>query len=168
VPSWLKIETTMKKIKLIILLITTIAIGACTELPIISVVEILQNANKEWRIVAVKLNGRSISASGYSNVRFRFNSNGATPTTYQVTGAGRAGIADEGDKPNYYSTTNQGSWEVQLGGKVVFEPNTNPNSIVDLSPIPKAGDKTITIRWTVPEELNKSIPTYEMTLESIN
>lgn len=158
----------MKKIKLIILLITITVIGACTELPIISVVEILQNTNKEWRIVAVKLNGRSVSASSYSNVRFRFNSNGATPTTYQVTGAGRAGISDEGDKPNYYSTANQGTWEVRPGGKVVFEPNTNPNSIVDLSPIPKAGDKNVTIKWTVPEEINKSIPTYEMTLEPIN
>lgn len=158
----------MKNIKLSIFTFAMVVLSSCTETPTLSVVEILQNTNKEWRIVAVKLNGRSSNASPYSSVRFRFNSTGANPTTYQVTGAGRTGIAAEGDKPNYYSVTNQGSWEVRPGGRVIFEPNTNPNSAVELSPIPKAGDKSVTIRWTVPEELDKSIPTYEMTLEPVN
>jgi len=159
----------MKNIKSFLRLISiAYFLSACTEAPTISVVEILQNTNKEWRVVAVKLNGRSVDASGYSSVRFKFNSTGSTPTTYQISGVGRTGIADDGDKPNYYSTANQGSWEVRLGGKLVFEPNVKEPSIVDMTPIPKAGDSRLTIKWTVPEEINKSIPTYEMTLEPIN
>ena len=158
----------MKNIRTLILLFLVSSLAACTEAPIISVVEILQNTNKEWRIVAVKLNGISTPATGYSNVRFKFNSVGTTPTTYQLNGAGRTGILDDGDKPNYYSTANQGSWEVGLGGKVVFEPTSPTPSSVQLSPIPKAGDTKIILKWTVPEEINKSIPTYEMTLEPIN
>lgn len=158
----------MKNIRTLILLFLAGSLAACTEAPTISVVEILQNTNKEWRIVAVKLNGRSADASPYSGVRFKFNSTGATPTTYQVSGVGRTGIADDGDKPNFYSTANQGSWEVRLGGKLVFEPNLTEPSIVEMMPIPKAGDSRLVIKWTVPEEINKAIPTYEMTLEPIN
>jgi hypothetical protein len=152
------------------LIITSLVLlMSCAEVVQLSVVEILNNSGKQWRIILLQREGGAvISASSYANVRYQFNSTGATPTTYQANGVGARGIAGEGDKPNYFSSSNQGSWEVQLGGKLVFDPKTIQESQVIFVEIPKANDKIVKLKWTVPEEVDKLIPTYIMHLERID
>lgn len=141
----------------------------CTEVPTLSVVEIMRNSGKQWRVVLLQREGGvAVSASSYANVRYQFDGTGATPTTYQATSVGARGIVGDGDKPNFFSSTNQGSWEVQLGGKLVFEPKTSTESTVNFIDIPKTSDRIVKLKWTVPEEIDKLIPTYTMHLERID
>jgi hypothetical protein len=158
----------MKKYN-VLLFIALILLVNCTEVPTLTVVEIMRNSGKQWRVVLLqKEGGAAVSPSVYANVRYQFNANGTTATTYQATGVGGRGIVGEGDKPNYASSANQGNWDAQLGGKLIFEPKTTTESEVSFIEIPKASDRIVKLKWTVPEDIDKLIPTYIMHLEKID
>lgn len=158
----------MKKYNFILLVISLLLMN-CTEVPTLSVVEIMRNSGRQWRVVLLqKEGGAPVSSSNYANVRYQFNANGTTATTYQAVGVGGRGIVGEGDKPNYASSANQGNWEVRLGGKLIFEPKTTNESEVSFIEIPKASDKIVKLKWMVPEEIDKLIPTYIIHLEKID
>lgn len=158
----------MKAFTKIIFVLFTFSIFACEQVDVLSLAEILKSSGKSWRIVSLKKDGTSMSPSSFANVRYQFNADGAKPTTYSATGLTARGIIGDGDKPNYYSTNNRGNWAVLAGNVFVFDPDTQNPSRVDFVKIPKAGDRNVTIRWTVPEEIDKLIPTYEMILEIID
>lgn len=152
----------MKKIMLCFAVV--VLCFSCQKPVILSVVEILKNTNKSWKVTRLKKDGVEINLPP-TPIIYQFSSNGAIATTYKASGVGNAGILGQGDKPNYFSISNEGKWNVVAGTAVVFDTDGKV-SRVEFVATPKAGDKRLTIRWTVPEEIDKLIPTYEMQLDS--
>jgi hypothetical protein len=141
-------------------------LAGCDDIEGLTPVEILSNSGRVWRVTALQREGgTSVSPQALANLQVVFNSNGPTPTTYEMRGFGRAGILTDGDKPNFFSTTNSGSWEVRPGRRLVFDPQSTQPSEVELISEIRSAASTVRIRWQVPEELDKNIPVYEMTLQ---
>lgn len=141
-------------------------LAGCDDIEGPTVVEILSNSGRAWRVTALQREGGArVSPQTLANLQVIFNSNGPTPTTYEMRGFGSAGILANGDKPNFFSTANSGNWEVRPGRRLVFDPQSAQPSEVELVGEIRSTDNTIRLRWQVPEALDKNIPVYEMTLQ---
>ncbi|GAB4332943.1 MAG: hypothetical protein OHK0038_08890 [Flammeovirgaceae bacterium] len=161
----------MKSIfKLIALLIGIIGFS-CEEEQVPSVAEIMANNGKSWKVILLEIDGTAVSPNLYANVRYQFFADASTgkvkPTTYQASGVGTTGISIEGDKPNYFSTTNQGDWDVAAGNVLIFDPTSEKPSQIQFIVTPKVSDKVVKIKWMIPEEIDKLIPECVMHLEKI-
>lgn len=151
--------------------ILLLSLVSCEEEQSSTITEILANNGKAWRISYLAIEGSVVNANAYAHIRYTFevtkNDNEVRPTTYVATGVGTRGITTEGDKPNYFSITNQGTWEVAPGNLLIFDSNSPQPSKVSFIEMPKLGDKIFKIKWVVPEEIDKMIPECIMHLESI-
>jgi hypothetical protein len=141
-------------------------LAACDDMEELTPVEILSNGGKVWRVVALQREGGTpVAPQALANLQVVFNSNGPNPTTYEMRGFGRTGILTDGDKPNFFSSTNSGNWEVRPGRRLVFDPQSPQASEVELLGEIRSSADAIRLRWQVPEELDKNIPVYQMTLQ---
>lgn len=140
--------------------------AACEDMEDLTPVEILSNGGKVWRVVVLQREGGTpVAPQALANLQVVFNSKGVNPTTYEMRGFGRMGILTDGDKPNFFSSTNSGNWEVRPGRRLVFDPQSPQPSEVELVGEIRSISNTVRLRWQVPEELDKNIPVYEMTLQ---
>lgn len=141
-------------------------LAGCDDMEGLTLTEILSNSGRVWRVIALQREGGTpVSSQALVNLQVIFNSNGPNATTYEMRGFGRTGISSDGDKPNFFSTTNSGSWEIRPGRRLVFDPQSTQPSEVELIGEIRSTSNTVRIRWQVPEELDKNIPVYEMTLQ---
>ncbi|MDW7693641.1 hypothetical protein R9C00_02710 [Flammeovirgaceae bacterium SG7u.111] len=104
-----------------------------------------QKMSKTWVITS----GAPVDATGFE-ITFTTDDAGL-PATYSVTPAGLDGL---GMKPNYYSTTNSGSWEFNASEtEITFEAGGAGESVVSVSGI---SETTLTLSWTAPKDLDKT------------
>jgi hypothetical protein len=161
----------MKSLFIFAVLLIGISFWSCEEEQVPTVAEIMENNGKEWKVVLLEIDGTAVNPSLYANVRYQFFADASTgeakPTTYQASGVGASGISIDGDKPNYFSTSNQGNWDVAAGNVLIFDPTSSKPSQVEFIEAPKVSDKIVKIKWIIPEEIDKLIPECVMHFEKI-
>lgn len=118
-----------------------------------------QKIAKAWVISSGAPAG--VDASGFS-ITFNANDQGL-PSTYVVT---PGDLGTLGMKPNYNSTGNSGSWEFNTTEtEITFEAGGAGESVVSVSGI---SETTLTLSWKVPQDLDKTEPTYTYVLTPKN
>ncbi|TAH19836.1 MAG: hypothetical protein EAZ08_07155 [Cytophagales bacterium] len=141
---------------------------SCEKVIVVSIAEILQGSGGVWQAIVLKKNGTIVETPLIGAARYKFNADNRNASTYTAFGVTEKGILENGDKPNYNSTTNSGNWSMLSGDTFAFDADTKNPSEISFLRIPKLGSRTISIRWKVPKEIDKFTPTYDMTLSLIN
>lgn len=141
----------MKLLKLSVLAAAVAAfafLGACGEDTPETPLTDAQKISKTW--VISDTGDPSIDGTGFT-ITFNSDTDG-NATTYVVS----PGSLSAGQRPNYASTSNSGSWSI-TGSQITFEPGGAGESTVSVTNL---SETTLTFSWTVPIDIDKNEPTY--------
>ncbi|WP_020527463.1 lipocalin family protein [Flexithrix dorotheae] len=143
----------LKRYNLILFIQIAVSLFSCKEDPNPNLTD-AQKISKRWGIQSVKINGfedPNFSGSDFS-ITFNSDSEGKA-STYSIV----QGSVPRPDAP-FQGT--DGTWKLTTTA-IVYNETSNEaasNTILELS------ENILIISFTVPEELDKTIPTYEYTL----
>jgi hypothetical protein len=111
-----------------------------------------------WRIVTATANGLPLPYNT-ENFRLTFQQQGGAPSTFTI----EPGSIPRGSLPTYNNLTNTGNWEIIPAGRTIRF-LTNSNTDVSQVNYLEINPNRLTISWTVPESIDKTIPNYEFVL----
>ncbi|MBX2844432.1 MAG: lipocalin family protein [Flammeovirgaceae bacterium] len=143
----------IRRYSLILFSITFLVLFSCKEDPKPNLTD-AQKISKKWGIQSVKINGFEDPSFGNTGFSITFSSDSeGNASTYSIV----QGSAPRPDAP-FQGT--DGTWKLTTTF-IIYNETSNEaasNSVVSLS------ESTLVISFTVPEELDKTNPTYEYTL----
>ena len=124
--------------------------------------ELIARNGQPWRVESITVGGGAINESAFATVRYTFtiNENG---NTYVATIPPNSILSSRGFKPNYFSQTDQGTWEIGAGRVLIFDKEDFLiSSEVNIIGEPQVD--RIELEWLVPEFFDKIAPVCQMVL----
>ena len=151
---------------LLLITVAYLVMGCDPDAVPLSIEQILESNGKSWKIASLSSETQVVDESEYVDVRYTFSTDAdGNPTTYEAMNVPIT-MTSQGLRPDYYTSSGMGTWEVTAGQRLIFDIGQFTESEVEIIGTPRTD--LITLEWYTPEDFIKLAPIVTMELIPAN